>query len=102
MKEAQERASNIILDLTNLANPIFPEEEAGGGEAKHKAKGEGDGDFPRFKPMTPDPGMITKDIRPWEFRAWIKKFKAFIVISTRGIPSHEIYVKTFVSKCDSW
>ena len=48
-----------------------------------------------------DPGMITKDIWPRKFRAWIKKFKAFIEISTRGTPSREIYVKTFVSKCDS-
>ena len=44
---------------------------------------------------------ISKEIRPGEFHAWLRKYKDFVIMSTQGTPTREIYTKNFTSKLDS-
>ena len=87
----------------SAAGPMLPDEEPRDTGALQSTKGQGEGDLPRFHPMLPmDPRPIAKNIRPAEFRAWTSKFLAFIKVSTRGTPTREIFVNTFMSKTDHW
>ena len=94
-----KKANNIILDLVSMAGLMLPEEEPRDVGAVQRTRGEGERDLPRFHPLPHmDPGTIAKDIRPAEFREWIQKFTSFIEDSTRGTPTWDIFVKTFMSK----
>ena len=84
-EDAFEKASTIILDLVCLAGPMMPREEPRSTEVMQSSQGKGEGDLPRFHPMSHmDSVTIAKDIRPAEFRAWTSKFMSFMEVSTRG------------------
>ena len=53
-----------------------------------------------------DLGLLSKEARPSEYRAWWTKFQAWISCSMQGVPPEGVpqsfLVRTFLSKLDSW